>query len=262
MDTKLATAILNVCKEGGYFDGDLPSDEGALLEKGEYFLNEARKCYDDVGMRNDTIMTVLKLAGDDVQNPGEPSPTDPGPVELPPRGDPDEKPEPDLPPGPSPAEEAKKEGFFPKGENLPVPPEIEGDATPMPKDITLLSDRGVRRLSGEYSAFLGRVTWLVACESSALKNAEALKISEYRKALRQAKSDADLQGEKITGAMADAKAGLAPTVVEWDTKLKEHESALEKLKALREIYKNNVDRLSREASMRNDEWQRSGGRGS
>lgn len=243
----------------------LPEADGQLREEGEYFLAEAKKAL-ETGMNGDAVRKIVELgsngdaSADLTEEPTDGQPDSSAAAEPP---DPVEDSSSDTPADPShvtqPTAITAREAA-PQGEKLPIPPEIEGDASEMPRDLTGLSDREVRRLHAENNAFLARTTWLVAVTSSDMRNSETMRDHALRQALKRVDPvDPDTGKPKLKGIL-EAEAHDDGDVQKWEALMNEHEGDLEKFKALKEIYKGNVAALSREASMRSDEFTRSGGR--
>lgn len=136
-------------------------------------------------------------------------------------------------------------------EKLPIPAHIEGDAEPMPRDLSTVSDKQIRRLSGEFNAFLTRATYLLGVETADLINAQHLLEDARNTALR------GLTVEKKLAKVIDAELAADEKVKEWADRVNEHEKKVTILKSLKEIYSGNVDRLSREWTMRQNEWEKS-----
>ena len=251
MDRETARAILEEAIREELFEGEMP-EGSALLEQAEYFLAEAYKAH-NAGMNMPVIDSIMRLGGwePELSSSGDEEPSDDGAVDVSSTAQDLQEPE------PSPVQKSSQ--FVPK-EKLPVPDEIEGDPKPMPRDLSAISDIEIRRLSGEQNAFLARVTWLLALAQQDVRNAEHLRDAEYRKALLSYKQDQVARGEKVTMSEAEKVAASNDDVMAWDSELVAHQNVVDSYKALREIYKGNLDRLSREASMRQDEWLRAGGK--
>jgi hypothetical protein len=261
-----AIDILEAAHSGGYMDGNMPGDSEETVQLGEYYLAEARKAI-DAGMKDEAIEKIVEIGGGE-SDAGADAVVDKSPVDSP--DEPVDDPDPAETEGtvsretrgsPSRGRPDVGEASSPLGENLPVPAEIEGDVAEMPRDLTKLSDRQLRRLHGEYNACLSRVTWLIAIESSDLANAMHMREHAFNKALKKLERlDPETDKPKLK-IVLDAEAFDDPEWIDWDKKFRKHETKLKMLKSLKEIYASNVDRLSRDWTMRSEEWQRSGGKG-
>ena len=253
MEAALARAILEEAIRGGFREQPL-SEGDKLIEDGEYYLKEAHKAH-AAGMKEPEIEAIMRLGGwepggDDLSSSVKDEPSEPREVEPSSQEQVVQKAE------TRPVEKAQDQPYG----NLPVPDDPEGDPTPMPRDLSSTDDRELRRLSGEQNAFLARVTWLLSLAQQDLRNATHLRESEYRKKVLEFKHRADEAGEKMTMSQSEKEAGASSEVMEWDSRIVDHANVVDSYKALREIYKGNLERLSREASMRQDEWLRAGGK--
>lgn len=142
-------------------------------------------------------------------------------------------------------------------ENLWIPPEIKGETVQMPSDITTLPDMQVRRLYSIFGAYVSRVKYLVSQEQSALANATHMREAAYRKAYRENFEFLSQTSGKPTNALCDSYAVQDTELIKWEERVSEHSDKLSTLKALSDIYSSNCDRLSRESTMRHNEWERS-----
>lgn len=260
-DKTTAIEILNEYNSGGFEDHiELPDDEDELVKKATELYHEAQRAFES-GMRDNAIQSMLwigdsALAG---QNPRFPETEEKERKDLPRRSS----------GGISEQDEREGEKFLPepaKGymmleqrEHLPAPEHIEGDPETMPRDLSNLSDKDVRRLSGIYNAYLARVTYLLGIESSDLANAEHLLEAARARTLRGLDLvDPNSDGKKQKLAKVIEAEIMADTeVVEYSAAVNRHTQMVIVLKSLREIYSGNVDRLSREWTMRQNEWEKS-----
>lgn len=287
----VAQAVINACLRADYiYEADIPEDEAGRLDLAQHCIDECGKLA-GTGVSNDTVVEVLRLAEldgslegsgegrmeDAAQAPPDLSssvdeePVTPEEDTTPPSADSEHSPSQADPSGSldegetqevqedrTPRVDSKSSSGTPQ-EELPIPAEIEGDVPGMPRDITKASADEIRRLHGAYGACLSRATYLVSIASADVRNASHLRDAAYRKRLNAIRTKARAVGEKLTNSEAEALALEDAEVVGWEERLRHEENRLDQLKALKEIYKGNVDRLSREASMRQDEWLRSGG---
>jgi hypothetical protein len=248
-DTDIAIAILNEAKAGGYLEQPIPELPSQAIELAMYYYDEAKRAFES-GIRDNTVQTIIwigdtrKEVGSDPQETVDIDNNPPAVISAPAKEqeefEVDHQVEPIIRVIPMEREE-----------NLPIPAHIEGDATEMPRDFTSVSDKQIRKLSGEYNAFLARTTYLLGCELSDLMNAEHLLEAARAKALRE------IDTEKKLAKVIDAEILADEEVAEWTKRVKEHEQRVTVLKALKEIYSGNVERLSREWTMRQNEWEKS-----
>ncbi len=259
-------AIVNEAKSRNLLpvETDLTSGE-KVVEAAHWLINMA---YDarQQGAKGEDVETILRMAG--VEGNG---------ASLPPKESPKEKeeeasdqeateaePEPEKEPEPEPESEPEgnKEEEKPKrkytrrkknedNENvtefmgLPVPDEWEGDFPKLPKDVTEISDVELRRLYAQFGALLSRANWVLANHRSQKARAERMKDWTFAKALR------DVQGSNAE--TRKAAASLDPEVEKWTEAIVEHETNVYKLSSLRDVFASNIERLSREMTMRSDE---------
>jgi hypothetical protein len=278
IDRVTALEILNEAKEAGFEDQPIPESDEAIIARAEHFHTEAKKLWDnqedellkDVEVRR-VVQSIIWLGDSPLPN------DDPKDFEKEmdkvretyPRRSSGGLSEQDEREGESfdvTQEQTKRE--VNKGtprfdlmvkEHLPVPAHIEGDPDQMPRDLSNLVDKEIRRLSGEYNAYLTRATYLLGIESSDLANAEHLLEAARAKALRALDlTDPNGDGKKQKLAkVIDAELLADPDVIEWSNAVNKHQQQVIVLKSLKEIYSGNVDRLSREWTMRQNEWEKS-----
>lgn len=287
MELDVAKAILQEAVTGEFQNPDeVPEDEAGITALADWYVEEANKAY-AAGVRYDELLAILRLADPSwtEEVPENYSPVVGGmePVETPPWEE-DKKVEDSYPRrssgGLSESDEREgtaalkelvdaiaehvvitthsdtKAASVAQVDHLPVPHEWQDEPSELPRDFTQLSDREVRKLSSEYNAYFTRTLWLLAIERSDLANATHLLDDAQRKALLQVEKK-DSSGKAKTIAVMEAEAGNDPDVQTYSGKVYTHEDRIIVLKALSEIYSSNIERLSREASMRKDEFERS-----
>jgi hypothetical protein len=290
IDRVTALEILNEAKEAGFEDQPIPDTDEKLIARAEHFHTEAKKLWDnqedellkDVDVRR-VVQSIIYLGDsplpeDDKMKTG---------IQETPDGKrmvyvtPDDKVRETYPRrssgGLSESDERETDSYptdkdvqekvarvnelnnLTTREHLPVPAHIEGDPDQMPRDLSNLVDKEIRRLSGEYNAYLTRATYLLGLESSDLANAEHLLEAARAKALRNLDLTDPLgDGKKQKLAkVIDAELLSDPGVIEWSAAVNKHQQQVIVLKSLKEIYSGNVDRLSREWTMRQNEWEKS-----
>ena len=276
MDPQLARAILNEAKSGGFLDGTLPEGDSELVKEAQYFLEEARKAK-DAGMEHPTVTAIIALGeGQEVpqeepQATEDQSGSDPAPD--PPAAQEESTPERREIPAeawvapevsveaseaPNTASESDTQEITPdvlaSRERLPVPSEIEGEPLPMPRDLSTVNDRMIRRLSGEYNAFLARAKWVLTNASVALNNTRHLRDAAFRQAFIELdRIDPETEKAKTAGVL-ETEANADERVVVLDQRVADLEAKVTTFKALAEIYSKNVEVLSREWTMRQDEF--------
>ena len=132
--------------------------------------------------------------------------------------------------------------------NLPIPKDWDGPHPDMPMDVTKLSDNDIGKLYSQFGFLLSRVSWLVGREKSRLVNAEHLRDYHFTAALA-AQTDGTVDAKKAAANMND-------DVVAWDKNIVEHKQNVHQLQAMRDVFSGNVERLSREWSMRTDTFNK------
>lgn len=219
---QIELSILKLAQEGGYLDV-IPEDEEDIIREANFYLAEANKAYED-GMKGDKTIQAIRNLGKEL-----------GKKEV---GD---------------IFGAEKIELY---RGLPVPEDLHGEPSPMPLDFTELGDKQLRKLHGEYNAYLARARWMLAVMSNKLSNAIHLRDAEYRRAYREISDQGRIKEEKFTKDYIDSLAREDDAYIDFDNKAKLHGENVVSYKALVEIYGGNVDRLSREWTMRQDEEKR------
>lgn len=223
MELELAKAILNEAIAGGFYDG-LPISDNEIIEQGEYFAEQAKKEYNDGwGKSNQTIVAIVNLLSSE---------------------------EPDNSPSQAKPESGVGTGSSAFFKGMPLPQSNGEQLIDMPFDVSSLEDSEVRRYHGIFNHYFGRARYALAEQSAALSAAEHLRDNAFRKAYEKIdKRDKKLKELEIE-AMEDSE------YQSWNKNVLEHEQNVLKLKALAEIYSKNVEVLSREATIRQNEYER------
>ena len=256
MDSATATKVLEAAREGGFMDEDIPEEDDKIVSLGEWWYAEALKANENGMADNETVQKIIGCIGS---------------LELP---EPESEEEAVVAPDQEEVEEAAEEPDEPEEpaqeatqttpaadpdrnhgprENLPVPPEVQGEIMPMPRDLTTLSDRELRRMMGEYNALFARAVWLTAVEGSDLANSEHMVEHSLRVARRRVRAD----GVKRTQEELNDEAHADEDVQLWEQRHVEHDKLFREYRSLKDIYSGHLERLSREASIRDQEYQRS-----
>jgi len=256
MDAAIATKVLEAAREGRFMDEDIPEDEAQLLKLGQWWLDEAVKAQKNGMADNETVLQILAAAGVSTEVP-KPEPEEEE-VVSPDQEEVEEAAEDPVEPE-TPSQEstqttpvADPEGNHGSREQLPVPPEVQGDVLPVPRDLTTLTDRDLRRLMGEYNALFARVIWLAAVEGSDLANSEHMMEHCLRVSRRKVRAD----GNKRTQEELNDDAREDEEFQTWEGRHLEHDNQFRELRARKDIYGGHLERLSREASIRDQEFQR------
>jgi hypothetical protein len=110
------------------------------------------------------------------------------------------------------------------------------------------------RLHAQYNAYAARARWLLAIATNKLAGATYLRDAEYRKVYRR-EYEATKES-KPTRDLLEFAAKSSPEYESLDSAVRAFQEDVTTFKALTEIYGDNVDRLSREWTMRQDEDKR------
>lgn len=250
---ELATAVLNEAKVGGFLNVPLPEDNQEFLALAQDWYEEARK-EAEKGVKHPTVLAIVSLVegqldGNTASADKEVEDSNRSLAAV-------EKTYPRRSSGGlSESDEREIENFI-KSQHLPVPEEFVGEPSIMPRDLDDVGDKQLRRLSGEFNSYLGRVNWLLAVATSDLANASHLRDRALRKAFKEVHEDLVKKDQRPTKDIVTSLAEEKLEVIEWNEAVKEHQNHVTAYKALADIYKGNLDRISREATMRQWEWER------
>lgn len=274
MEIDVAKAILQEAVAGEFHDPDaIPEGDDEKIELAKWFVEEATRGY-AAGIRYDELISILRLADPDWTEESIPN-YDPvvtsGMESTYPRRSSGGLSESDEREGTDALAEltaqvtehvvltqttTSKAETMAGVDHLPIPKEWQDEPTELPRDFTELTDRELRKLSSEYNAYFVRTLWLLAVERTDLANATHLLDDALRKALLQVEKK-DAAGKAKTVAIMEAEANDDSEVQKYKANVYMHEDRIIVLKALSEIYNSNIERLSRDASMRKDEFERS-----
>jgi len=230
MELELAKLIFKEVEGGGYLDPDeYPETDEEIIESAEKFAKYAKEEYNNGwGKNNKTIKSIVNLlsASEEVDKvPSETAQEDQG-------------------------DGTTSSAFFRGMSESDLFQEI-------PLHIHDLSDVEVRRYHGIFNHYYARARYALADETASLNAAEHLRDAAMRKALSDASEINILNETKKPATVLTAEASLNEDYIEWDEKTREHEQNVIRLKALVDIYGKNVDVLSREATIRQNEFERS-----
>jgi len=238
MDGQLALTILKEGQRANFFTDEIPEKEDQIIDLAEKFIEDAKKAVEDdpVLARDEDLNAILELANVETKplyKSGHIPRSSGGYSEA------DQR-------------EAEVEfENFPANprvfEKLPLPSDPDGEEPNVPNDLDQVSDKEIRQIHWIYNKYLGRARWLLAEESAALTTSKHLRDDAYRRAFVETDGTKDVR---------DAYAKGSAEYIEWNEKVLEHQNKVSKLSALVEIYSSNVDRASREWTMRTDQYER------
>jgi hypothetical protein len=269
MDTNTARAILSEVAAGGWLDKQIPEDEKDLLDLATYYVEEAHDAVKE-GMNSEHLHAIIAL-GSQVSPPVlsatavKPNGVPPGEITYyeDSRGDgsvqlyPSGKEKKVAETYPRRSSGGFSESDLREYEGLPIPQAVE-ESVPqeMPTDLTELGDKAVRRLYSTFGSYLGRARWRLATANSNLANATHLRDEAYRTQYIKVKREAVTNEEKLTIEDLQNLAKESEEYKEWSSRVKDHTNEATNWKALVDIYGGNVDRLSREWTMRTEQYER------
>jgi len=215
-------AILKVAQEGGYLE-QIPEEKDQIAEEARFYVQQAEEAFQDRKFKKDkTVLAILNLAKDFESSVNK-------------------------------QEEGKDIFGAPETQvwkSLPIPSDVKGDPTALPIDFSEVNAKELMRLHSVYNGYFARARWMLANATNKLASATHLRDAEYRRAYALAVNTAT---EKLTQAQYDVNAKTDEEYLKLDERVRIFQEDVTSLKALTEIYSGNVDRLSREWTMRQDE---------
>jgi len=284
LDKNTALLVLSSAADGGFLDDPIPPTDEEILELASYYIEEAKKAKAS-GMDHPAVDAIIRLDSPALSEAADLTQQE----ELPPENlftsegteldsenkilkkwevggyrssggfSENELEEAksfeigNLPPNKKYLTETRKELL----EGLPIPKPTE-EAVPydMPTDLTDLGDKELRRLHSAFNAYLGRARWLLAIATSNLANATHVRDEEYRMGYKEAYGLAERAGTRLTKDSLDNMAKDYGPYKDWNDKVLKHSNEVTQWRALADIYSGNVDRLSREWTMRTEQYER------
>lgn len=251
MNADVARQVLELATQGGYFNGAMPEGE-QLLSEADFYLTHARGAVES-GHEDETVHKIVAL----VDGGGEAATESSSQGSAGAVGDAEDQ-SPSPPHTPADPEPDSTLSRTATAEHLPIPPQLQGEVLEMPRDISSAGDKQVRRLLGEYNAAINRTTWLLGIAHSDEANLTHLREREYQRAYLEEAKAAEAKGRKSTREDKDIAARQDAKYMEYDERVREAQERVRTFKALKEIYDSNIDRLSREGTLRDDEFKRGG----
>lgn len=265
MDVQTARAILSEVAEGGWLDRELPENETDLIDLAQMYVDEARLWVEEGNPTDSNLNAIIALSdspsvlSESADNTNEIG-TPPGESAL--SGydygtyigsedyERDKKVRETYP--------RRSSGGYSESDlrEFPIPAAIPETELDMPSDLTEVGDKAVRRLYSAFNSYHGRARWMLATASSNLANATHLRDNAYRTEYIAEKRGASIREEKLTINDLETLAKSSEMYKEWDTRVNEHEQEVIHWRALMEIYGKNVEVLSREWTMRTEQYER------
>jgi hypothetical protein len=141
-------------------------------------------------------------------------------------------------------------------DKLPIPKDPDFEYTHLPTDFTTLTDIEIRRYSSHNQHFLNRARYLLAQVINHQASALHLRDDVYRKAYIKYNDELEAAGERATKDLINSYATQDEEWKRYDADARKAQADITSLKALVEVYSGNVERLSREWTMRQNEWEK------
>lgn len=261
ISSKQALAILNECKAVGVFTDEIPrdlSERKALAQK----LYVSAKKSQSSGIKKKIISMVISIAE---QDPVDFEPTlrtakkKPAEVERMPEiktmivklPNKRVKKTEIVRPISSAIEQATaaRRSVMKRIGDLTVPPELTSrDVPPLDRDLTNKNEKAIRKLFGDWEGVHGHVTWMLSLVEIDLIHSEHIADSKKRAAYFTVTKVEE--GVKKTVVAIEHEIENNDEVVDWVKKIADHKKDRSALRALQAIAKGNVERISRELTVR------------
>lgn len=143
-------------------------------------------------------------------------------------------------------------------ENLPVPPEIEGDAPVLPLNLNELADKEVMFLHGAFNACAARLGYLFSIEKSGENASKHIADHHFYEYLRSAeRKDPDTKKPKTMEVLRAEGTLNNENIAKWRKLQHQHELKAERYKQILDQYTQNCEILSRHWTMRINERENS-----
>jgi hypothetical protein len=144
-------------------------------------------------------------------------------------------------------------------ERLHVPPPIEADQPEMPFDLTTVSDSQLRHLHGAFAAYAYRAGYLQQIEEAKARNyKERIRDLEHTLLVNADKTEPQT-GKPKTMGLLEAEIASDETIRGWRKRQVRHEEFAASYKSQKESYHKYAEILSRQETMRQNEFERAGG---
>jgi len=145
-----------------------------------------------------------------------------------------------------------------KRELLHIPPPIEEAPPEMPFDLTTLSDTDLQRLYMQFAAYAYRANYLLLIQEASARRAKT-HADELHRELLVASDKYDEQGKLKTMTILEAEVEQDSEVKKWRKIQHKHDEFALSYRGQRDSYNKFVEALSRLETMRDNEFDRSGG---
>lgn len=148
-----------------------------------------------------------------------------------------------------------------EAEHFAVPRPLPENVSELPFDLTELSEREVRQHYSANLSYFGRASYVAKLEKQLALACKHIADEAFEDALTGiSKIDGETEKEK-SATQLKAEAESSPKVRRWRRRQQKHESLKDSMRADAEIYRQNLESLSREWTMRTEEIDHSGGLG-
>lgn len=272
LDNITARAILSEVAAGGWFDTEIPENEEDLINLAESYVEEAKQWIEGGNPEEEHVNAIINLAKGVPTSPpvlsqsaelNQIEETAPGEIDSVIKESITQEYEDRITKEalvretyPRRSSGGYSESDFRVPDELPVPKPNPETTYDMPTDLTEVGDKSLRRLYSAFNAYSGRARWMLAISTSNLANANHLLDAEYRKMYSFYARDLAIKGERATKDTLESFAKESEEYKEWEEKVLKHEKEVIHWRALSDIYGKNVEVLSREWSMRTEQYER------
>lgn len=145
-----------------------------------------------------------------------------------------------------------------KRERLHIPPPIEEAPPEMPFDLTTLSDTELQRLYMMFAAYAYRTNHLLLLQEASARRAKE-RADDLHRELLVASEKYDEHGKQKTMTILEAEVEQDPEVRKWRKIQRKYDIFAQSYRGERDSYNKFVEALSRLETMRDNEFDRSGG---
>jgi hypothetical protein len=140
-------------------------------------------------------------------------------------------------------------------ENMPIPPEIDGDPPQLPNDLSKVSDQELHSYHARFHACEVRMNWVISQFEDEVGDVKKL-LRNRRREVALSIGTVDENNKKLTKDAKEALVEQDAYVQQYLGQLDEAEKTLGKLKVLRDGYHQDVSTCSRQWSMRSLEAEK------
>lgn len=223
LSKKQTDAILLAVEEAGFANPRNDEDNLTDVQLAIYWIGEAEKGW-KAGAKDEIIQTILNLSPEGVPVKEE-------------------------------GLDYFRGGIFELEDGLPIPKPIDEPAPHLPLDFTTLDDETLRMLHSTYNGYLARARFNHAMAVNITAAATHLKDDAYRKAYKEWAKKLEDEGTRPTKDLIDVYTREDEVFVMFERDARIEQQKVNSYKALVEIYAGNVDRLSREFTMRSTDYK-------